>query len=75
MVFISVPPEEPTISITDDINLKGLIGPYNEGDTLKLICTTIGGKIITFPFPVVFFVTITNVIMIKMKLRPSLQLN
>uniref|UniRef100_T1JRN6 Ig-like domain-containing protein n=1 Tax=Tetranychus urticae TaxID=32264 RepID=T1JRN6_TETUR len=41
---VIVPPEEPIITNPDEVNLKGLIGPYNEGDTLKIICTTNGGK-------------------------------
>lgn len=39
-----VPPEDTTITDVDGNELKGLIGPYNEGDELKLICTTEGGK-------------------------------
>ncbi len=39
-----VPPEEPQIVDMDGNELKGLIGPYNEGDELKLICTTNGGN-------------------------------
>ena len=39
----AVPPEEPIISDIDGNELKGLIGPFNEADQLKLICTTNGG--------------------------------
>ncbi|CAG2160223.1 unnamed protein product [Oppiella nova] len=39
---VIVPPEEPLIVDMDGNELKGLIGPYNEGDPLKLICTTNG---------------------------------
>ncbi|KAI1309375.1 hypothetical protein HDE_00025 [Halotydeus destructor] len=41
---VIVPPEEPVISDMDATELKGLVGPFNEGDELKLICTTTGGK-------------------------------
>lgn len=42
-----VPPEEPQITDLDANELKGLVGPFNEGDELKLICTTNGGKDMT----------------------------
>lgn len=38
-----MPPEEPQITDMDGNELKGLIGPFNEADQLKLICTTNGG--------------------------------
>lgn len=39
-----VPPEEPVISDMDGTELKGLVGPFNEGDELKLVCSTNGGE-------------------------------
>ncbi|RWS17015.1 protein turtle B-like protein [Dinothrombium tinctorium] len=41
---VIVTPEEPKIFDLEGNELKGLIGPYNEGEELKLICTTVGGK-------------------------------
>ncbi|XP_075678112.1 uncharacterized protein LOC113797669 isoform X2 [Dermatophagoides pteronyssinus] len=45
---VIVPPEEPIISYkySQSIShpLKGLIGPFNEGDRLILVCTSFGGK-------------------------------
>ncbi|XP_054169147.1 hemicentin-1-like [Oppia nitens] len=41
---VIVPPEEPIIVDMDNNELSGLIGPYNEGDELRLICSTSGGK-------------------------------
>ncbi|XP_074593434.1 uncharacterized protein LOC141849125 isoform X6 [Brevipalpus obovatus] len=41
---VIVPPEEPMITDTQGNDLKGLIGPFNEGDELRLICVTVGGK-------------------------------
>ncbi|XP_074603639.1 uncharacterized protein LOC141857110 [Brevipalpus obovatus] len=46
---VIVPPEEPQISLSSStssgqMGLKALIGPFNEGDSLKLTCSTIGGK-------------------------------
>lgn len=40
---VIVPPEEPLVTDMDGNELKGLVGPYNEGDELKLLCTTNGG--------------------------------
>lgn len=44
-----VPPDEPFISYRyagrSKQHLKGLIGPFNEGDRLVLVCTTLGGKL------------------------------
>lgn len=40
----SVPPETPQITTMDGKILKELVGPYNEGDQLQLMCTTNGGK-------------------------------
>ena len=40
----AVPPEEPQIADTDGNELKGLIGPFNEGEELRLVCTTNGGN-------------------------------
>lgn len=44
MKTFTVPPEEPIISSTVGTDLKGLIGPFNEGDELKLVCVTVGGN-------------------------------
>ncbi|RWS32021.1 protein turtle B-like protein [Leptotrombidium deliense] len=41
---VIVPPEEPRILSAHGKQLKGLVGPFNEGDRLTLICTTNGGK-------------------------------
>lgn len=41
----AVPPEEPQITDTDGNEMKGLIGPFNEGDELRLVCTTNGGNL------------------------------
>ncbi|RWS13262.1 uncharacterized protein B4U79_07967 [Dinothrombium tinctorium] len=41
---VIVPPDEPRVANVEGVELKGLIGPFNEGDELKLICTTNGGK-------------------------------
>ncbi|KAH7638534.1 hemicentin-2-like isoform x1 [Dermatophagoides farinae] len=45
---VIVPPEEPIISYkysqSTSHPLKGLIGPFNEGDRLVLVCTSFGGK-------------------------------
>ncbi|RWS23969.1 protein turtle B-like protein [Leptotrombidium deliense] len=41
---VIVPPEEPQISNVEGFTLKGLVGPFNEGEALTLICTTNGGK-------------------------------
>ena len=41
---VIVPPEEPVITDLDGNELKGLVGPFNEGDELRLLCTTNGGK-------------------------------
>lgn len=47
----AVPPEEPIISYkysqSTSHPLKGLIGPFNEGDRLVLVCTSFGGKTTT----------------------------
>ncbi|GFQ84241.1 sidestep protein, putative [Trichonephila clavata] len=42
---VIVPPGEPAILDEEGAQVKGLIGPYNEGDSLLLICEAIGGKI------------------------------
>ncbi|XP_053205304.1 uncharacterized protein LOC128389701 isoform X2 [Panonychus citri] len=41
---VIVPPEEPIITDVQGNELRGLIGPYNEGDELRLVCVTVGGK-------------------------------
>lgn len=41
---LTVPPETPQITTMDGKVLKELVGPYNEGDSLQLMCTTNGGK-------------------------------
>lgn len=43
-VLVAVPPDEPHISDEDGNELRGLIGPYNEGQELRLYCTSAGGK-------------------------------
>lgn len=52
-ICITVPPEEPIISYrypqSSQQHLKGLIGPFDEGQRLVLLCTTFGGKLIMFP--------------------------
>ena len=44
LVFISVPPER--ISIRDESNSErnSVVGPYSEGDTMKLKCDVFGGR-------------------------------
>ncbi|XP_055947955.1 neural cell adhesion molecule 2-like isoform X4 [Argiope bruennichi] len=41
---VIVPPGEPAILDEEGVQVKGLIGPYNEGDSLLLVCEAIGGK-------------------------------
>ena len=36
--------KSPQIADTDGNELKGLIGPFNEGEELRLVCTTNGGN-------------------------------
>lgn len=43
-VFFPVPPGEPAILDDEGVQVKGLIGPYNEGDSLVLVCEAIGGQ-------------------------------
>lgn len=42
--IISVPPGVPIIKDYNGKVLSGVIGPYNEGDSLHLICQAEGGK-------------------------------
>lgn len=41
-----MPPGEPIILDETGAQIKSLIGPYNEGEPLVLICEAIGGKFI-----------------------------
>ena len=41
---VIVPPEEPVITDMNGNELKGLIGPYNEGETLRMLCSSSGGQ-------------------------------
>ncbi|XP_067133356.1 B-cell receptor CD22-like isoform X1 [Centruroides vittatus] len=41
---VIVPPGEPIITDEEDRHVKGLIGPYNEGESLRLTCEAVGGK-------------------------------
>ena len=41
---VIVPPEEPVITDEEGNELKGLVGPYNEGDSLRLVCVASGGQ-------------------------------
>ncbi|XP_022253980.1 synaptogenesis protein syg-2-like, partial [Limulus polyphemus] len=41
---VIVPPKEPVITNEQGRHLKGLIGPFNEGQSLNLICHVSGGK-------------------------------
>ncbi|XP_076335815.1 neural cell adhesion molecule 2-like isoform X2 [Tachypleus tridentatus] len=41
---IIVPPGEPVILDEQGQSLKGLVGPYNEGDSLTVMCQASGGK-------------------------------
>ncbi|XP_042895827.1 protein turtle isoform X2 [Parasteatoda tepidariorum] len=41
---VIVPPGEPAILDEEGVQVKGMIGPYNEGDSLLIICESIGGK-------------------------------
>ncbi|XP_022256221.1 hemicentin-1-like isoform X3 [Limulus polyphemus] len=41
---IIVPPGEPVILDEQGQSLKGLVGPYNEGDSLTVMCQAKGGK-------------------------------
>lgn len=39
-----MPPDEPVISDVDGNELKGLVGPFNEGESLRLLCSSSGGQ-------------------------------
>ncbi|KAG8185570.1 hypothetical protein JTE90_007971 [Oedothorax gibbosus] len=41
---VIVPPTEPVIYDDEKRKVKGIIGPYNEGERLKLLCESDGGK-------------------------------
>ncbi|XP_076341490.1 CXADR-like membrane protein [Tachypleus tridentatus] len=41
---VIVPPREPVIADEDGKQLKGLVGPFNEGQSLTLMCSVTGGK-------------------------------
>lgn len=41
-----MPPGEPIILDETGAQIKSLIGPYNEGEPLVLICEAIGGKFV-----------------------------
>lgn len=47
---ITVPPDDPVITDVDGNDMKGLVGPFNEGDELKLLCISNGGKKIIHSF-------------------------
>lgn len=47
---VTVPPDDPVITDVDGNDMKGLVGPFNEGDELKLLCISNGGKKIIRPF-------------------------
>lgn len=40
----AVPPDEPVITDEEGNELKGLVGPYNEGESLRLLCSATGGE-------------------------------
>ncbi|XP_035218640.1 nephrin-like isoform X2 [Stegodyphus dumicola] len=44
LVTVVVPPATPIIKDSNGEILSGIVGPYNEGDSLHLICETEGGK-------------------------------
>ena len=44
MFRLSVPPEKPVIMDTNGEPQPSLIGPFNEGDRLVLVCEAEGGK-------------------------------
>ena len=41
---VIVPPEEPVVTDMDGSELKGLVGPFNEGESLRLLCSSSGGQ-------------------------------
>ncbi|XP_076325658.1 protein turtle homolog B-like isoform X2 [Tachypleus tridentatus] len=41
---IIVPPADPLVLNEEGKEVRGTIGPYNEGETVKLLCKSIGGK-------------------------------
>ncbi|XP_054717950.1 neural cell adhesion molecule 2-like [Uloborus diversus] len=41
---VIVPPTEPIIYDDERRKVKGIIGPYNEGESLKILCESDGGK-------------------------------
>ncbi|KAG1681690.1 Nephrin [Nymphon striatum] len=43
-LLVITPPERPRIQDESGSDINGLIGPYNEGDTLRLICTVKQGR-------------------------------
>lgn len=42
--YISVAPGKPVITDQNKEVLQSLIGPYNEGEPLVLVCEVVGGK-------------------------------
>lgn len=44
-VTISVPPGKPIIKDISGEVLSGIVGPYNEGEGLHLVCETEGGNV------------------------------
>ncbi|XP_064456304.1 hemicentin-1-like [Ornithodoros turicata] len=43
-LHVVAPPEPPVIRDGEGNELRGVIGPYNEGSTLPLVCVVYGGK-------------------------------
>ena len=56
--FFSVPPTIPTIYDETGREIKDLVGPYLEGETIVLKCITSGGKKRGHFFRLFFFVKI-----------------
>lgn len=47
-ILFIVPPTEPVIYADGKRVTKDVIGPYNEGEPLKLLCESDGGKALLF---------------------------
>lgn len=71
LFYFSVPPGEPIISDERGAQIKSLIGPYNEGEPLLLICEAIGGEFLYFEcklfynvhFIYLFYLLLSNVLL------------
>jgi hypothetical protein len=48
IIYLSVPPNKPTIFDESGREVRDLIGPYLEGDTIVLKCIATGGKLVHF---------------------------